>query len=115
MHGEWIPEAVYMDSKGYSSLWFLEHRWGVQFIHRKLALVIVIFTIYLWRLSRKSIIETAQKQAINLIGLLVIIQTVLGITTLIYAAPIALALTHQIVAFFLLMVIVYNLFLFKTS
>lgn len=115
MRGEWIPEAVYMDSNGYNSFWFLEHRWGVQFIHRKLALVIIIFTIYLWRLARKSTIVTAQKQAITLIALLVFIQTGLGITTLIYATPIALALTHQIFAFFLLMAIVYNLFQFKTS
>ena len=40
MLGEWIPEAVYIDSNGYNSMWFLEHRWGVQFIHRKIALIL---------------------------------------------------------------------------
>lgn len=113
MHGEWIPEAVYMDSNGYNAMWFLEHRWGVQFVHRTLAFVILAFTIYLWIVARKSKIELVQKKGVNLIALLVFLQTVLGVTTLIYAAPIMLALTHQIVAFFLLMAIVYNLFLFK--
>tara|TARA_B100001250_G_scaffold205692_1_gene176587 strand:- start:855 stop:1871 length:1017 start_codon:yes stop_codon:yes gene_type:complete len=115
MQGEWIPQAVYMDSNGYNSVWFLEHRWGVQFIHRKLALIILIFTLYIQNVTKKCNVELIQKTGINVILLLVSLQTILGVTTLIYKAPISLALPHQIIAFFLLMSIVYNLFLFKKS
>ena len=45
MLGEWIPEAVYIDSNGYNSMWFLEHRWGVHFIHRKIALILFVVAL----------------------------------------------------------------------
>ena len=113
MHGEWIPEAVYIDANGYNPIWFLEHRWGVQFIHRKLAFVIFIFTFYLWNKGRKSKLNIIQRKSLNLIALLVMGQSIIGVLTLIYVTPIALASMHQIIAFFLLMSIVYSLFLFK--
>lgn len=115
MLGEWIPEAVYINSNGYNSIWFLEHRWGVQFIHRKLALIIVAFTLYIWYSGRKNNILEGQKNALNIIILLVILQTTLGVLTLIYAAPIAIASIHQIIAFLLLMSIVYAMFLFNRT
>ena len=113
MHGEWIPEAVYIDANGYNPIWFLEHQWGVQFIHRKLAFVIFIFTFYLWNKGRKSKLNIIQRKSLNLIALLVMGQSIIGVLTLIYVTPIALASMHQIIAFFLLMSIVYSLFLFK--
>lgn len=113
MLGEWMPEAVYIDSNGYNPIWFLEHRWGVQFIHRKLALVIFIFTFYIWVKGRKSTINIMQRKSLNLIALLVITQSIVGVLTLVYVAPITLASIHQIIAFSLLMSIVYSLFLFK--
>ena len=85
----------------------------VQFIHRKLALVIFNFTFYLWNKGRKSKINIMQKKSLNLIAFLIIAQSIIGVLTLIYVAPIALALMHQIIAFALLMAIVYSLFLFK--
>ena len=113
MLGEWIPEAVYIDSNGYNSIWFLEHRWGVQFIHRKLALIIVAFILYIWYSGRKNNILEVQKNALNIIILLVILQIIIGVLTLIYAVPITIASIHQIIAFLLLMSIVYARFLFS--
>ena len=115
MLGEWIPEAVYIDSNGYNSIWFLEHRWGVQFIHRKLALIIVAFILYIWYSGRKNNILEVQKNALNIIILLVILQIIIGVLTLIYAVPITIASIHQIIAFLLLMSIVYAMFLFNKT
>ena len=115
MLGEWIPEAVYYDSNGYNSIWFLEHRWGVQFIHRKLAIILVALFLFIWYYGRKQNILGIQKNALNIIMSLIVLQTILGILTLIYAAPIAIASIHQIMAFLLLMSIVYALFLFKNN
>ena len=108
-----MPEAVYMDSHGYNPIWFLEHRWGVQFVHRKLAIILVLFTFYLWNKTKVSNIKMEQKKSLNLIAILVLIQSALGVLTLLYAAPLLLASLHQITAFALLMSVTYSLFVFK--
>ena len=115
MMGEWMPEAVYIDSNGYNPIWFVEHRWGVQFIHRTLGILILIFTIYIWKKGVKLNLDEKQKKTLSLILLIVILQTILGIVTLILGAPIYMASIHQITAFFLLMTIVYGLFIFKKT
>ena len=113
MNGEWIPQAVYY----LDPLWknFFESRYGIQFIHRTLALIIVSFVLYIWFYSKKENISSLQKKSLNIILGVVIIQTLLGIFTLILYVPISLALTHQIVAFFLLISVVFSLFVFKKS
>jgi cytochrome c oxidase assembly protein subunit 15 len=91
MLGEWIPEAVYTDSKGYNPIWFIEHRWGVQFIHRTLGILIFAFTIYIWQKGMKISPMKEQKKILSIILLIVLIQTFLGIITLTLGAPVYLA------------------------
>ena len=113
MNGEWIPLAVYsMDP-----LWinFIESPYGIQFIHRILALIIVSFGCFMWYKGRSILSSKIQKLSINIIFGLVLLQTVLGILTLVFTVPLSLALLHQIGAFFLLMSVVYSLFIFKKS
>ena len=113
MNGEWIPEAVYY----LDPLWknFIEGKWGVQFIHRILALIIVSFVLLIWAKGKKIQQNHLQRKSLNILLSLVILQTVIGIFTLILIVPISLALTHQIIAFFLLMSVVYSIFVFKKS
>tara|TARA_B110000196_G_scaffold132053_1_gene114275 strand:- start:495 stop:1412 length:918 start_codon:yes stop_codon:yes gene_type:complete len=104
MDGQWIPESVFLDPGA-----------GAQFIHRTLAIIIIAFTFYIWQKGRKMEITKLQNQSISILPIIVSLQTLLGIFTLIMVVPISLALTHQIIAFFLLLSIVFNLFLFKKS
>jgi len=113
MNGEWIPEAVYSLNPFWKN--FTEAPYGVQFIHRTLALFIIIIVFFIWNYSKKMQLHTAQKKALTIQILIVILQIILGILTLILIVPISLALAHQIVAFFLLISVVYTLFLFKVS
>jgi cytochrome c oxidase assembly protein subunit 15 len=113
MLGEWIPEAVYIDSKGYNPIWFLEHRWGVQFIHRTLGIFIFTLIFYICNKGMRINLNKTQKKSLSLVLFLTILQTALGIMTLILAAPMALASIHQIIAFFLLMSIVHCIFIFR--
>ena len=115
MLGEWIPEAVYTDVNGYNSLWFLEHKWGVQFIHRTLGIFILSLTFYIWNKGMRINPNKIQKQSLSLLLFIALSQTVLGILTLILVAPIALASIHQIIAFFLLMTIVQCIFVFRKA
>ncbi len=82
----------------------------VQFMHRNLAYIIfifyliIIFKIYVNKLRRLYF-------SINTVGLLLIIQIILGIFTLLYGAQILLASMHQISSIFLVSFSVYFLFL----
>ena len=113
MNGEWIPEAVY----SLDPLWknFLESPYGIQFIHRTLALIIVSFVIYIWYKGREIQHNHLQRKSLNILLSVVILQTVIGIFTLILVVPISLALIHQIGAFLLIMSVVFSLFTFSKS
>ena len=113
MNGEWIPEAVYQ----LDPLWrnFVEAPYGIQFFHRTLAIIIVLFIVYIWRKSKNFSLNNNQIKSLNTLFILIILQTLLGIFTLIYEVPISLAALHQIGAFFLLSAAVYSKFIFSKS
>lgn len=104
MGDKWIPESVFLDA-GASS----------QFIHRILALIIVIITILIWKKAIKSNLSKLQAKAITVLPIIVLIQFFLGVITLILGGAIVPALLHQVLAFFLLLTLVFNLFLFKKT
>jgi len=82
----------------------------VQFMHRNLAYIISIFyLIILIKVYKKSLTDLFF--AINLVGLLLFIQIILGIFTLLYGAQILLASVHQISSIFLVSSSVYLLYL----
>ena len=82
----------------------------VQFMHRNLAYIILIFyLIVLIKIYKKKLINLYF--AINLIGLLLFIQVILGIFALLYGAQILLASMHQISSIFLVSSSVYLLYL----
>ena len=82
----------------------------VQFMHRNLAFVILIFYLFLlikiYREKLKNLYS-----AINIVGLFLIIQIFLGILTLIYGAQIYVASMHQISSILLVSSSVYFLYL----
>jgi len=82
----------------------------VQFMHRNLAYLILFFyLIILIKIYKKKLINLYF--AINLVGLLLFVQILLGIFTLLYGAQILLASMHQISSIFLVSSSVYLLYL----
>ena len=82
----------------------------VQFMHRNLAYLILLFylfifvKIYINKLSELFI-------AINVVGLFLFLQIILGIFTLLFGAQIIIASMHQISSIFLVSSSVYFLYL----
>jgi len=111
MGDKWIADSVCQLEPFWRN--FIEAPYGIQFIHRTLAMIIVGFILYLWFYSRKVKINDLQKKSLNLLLGVVVFQTLLGIFTLVLLVPISLALAHQIGAFFLLISVVFSLFLFR--
>ena len=82
----------------------------VQFMHRNLAYFILIFYLFILIQVYKFKLLNLYF-AINLVGLLLFIQIILGIFTLLYGAQIFIASMHQISSIFLVSSSVYLLYL----
>ena len=82
----------------------------VQFMHRNLAYIIFIFYLFLlFQIHRKNLTKFYKVSKIT--GVILIIQTILGILTLLYGAQIYLASMHQISSILLVSSSVYFLYL----
>ena len=82
----------------------------VQFIHRNLAYLILIFYLFiLYKIYKNKIVGSYN--SIKIIGLILILQIVLGILTLLYGAQIYFASMHQICSIFLVSSCIYFLYL----
>ena len=86
----------------------------VQFYHRNLAYIIIIYyLVLLYKIYKNNFIRYFV--TIKTIGLILFVQIVLGILTLLYGAQIYLASMHQISSIFLVSSSVYFLYLNSNS
>lgn len=103
MGGEWIPSAIWDAALGWRNIF--ENPALVQFTHRILGYLVAIFaTVVFFRARRSPHAVTRAAYLVMLIA--VALQVFLGILNVIHAAPLALALAHQMgaVALFTLII-----------
>ena len=100
MNGEYMPENV----TAFGSLLkdFTDHKDGVQFIHRNLAWL-VAFTSLAFAIRYRK--EPDLRASAKVLALVVLVQFVLGVTTLLTQVEIALGVMHQLGALVLLAVL----------
>ena len=92
MAGQFLPPDLF-----YLNPWwrnFFEDPGLVQFVHRISGYILFIFCVYSWSSVRKSGNESL-KFGFNLIFAIAFFQMVLGIVTVMYAAPWEVAIVHQ--------------------
>lgn len=119
LHNHWpmmnenmfIHDTVYLLEPFYKNL--IVNPSGIQFIHRALAYLVVLFVIIIWFKARKFDLNSTQKLSVNILVLLVIVQFALGVYTILYKVPLLLGLAHQIGAFFLISAMVFALHRFS--
>ncbi|MGE3989201.1 COX15/CtaA family protein [Pseudorhodoplanes sp.] len=89
-------------------LWrnFFENALTVQFNHRMLAYLILLWALWHSFDTGRSTRDRTVRAYATLLVLLMVMQAMIGIATLLYAVPIALALLHQAMAILLLTVAV---------
>lgn len=99
MGDTWVPDDVL----AIEPIWknFVEGHAGVQFVHRYLAYVVILFTTILVYRSIKKDVPSFIRQIVMLIGIVALVQFILGVLTLIYQVPIVVAILHQTGAFIL--------------
>ncbi len=91
MNGQWIAEAVFFMEPLWINLF--ESGATVQFIHRWLAVVVVLSSLYVWFLARSEGKQLRWGAAILVATLL--IQFAIGVLTLIHVVPVSLGTIHQ--------------------
>lgn len=110
--GKFMHETVLIEqSPVYKN--FIEGKSGVQFVHRMLAYLVVIFIFIIWYKSRKLVLTKYQTHGVNFLLLMVGVQFLLGVLTIIYQVPVWLGVTHQVGAFFLLSAMTFALHRFS--
>jgi len=93
MAGRLFPENAF----SITPLWrnFFEDDGLVQFMHRMSGYLLFAFGLVVWRRSRSSG-NYATRQAFHWMAVMLFGQIVLGIVTVMYSAPVQLAILHQI-------------------
>jgi cytochrome c oxidase assembly protein subunit 15 len=109
--GAFMHYTVYLLEPFYKNL--IENPSGIQFVHRTLAYIVVLFVIIIWFKSRQFKLNSTQKFSVNILVFLVIMQFTLGVYTILHKVPISLGLAHQIGAFFLISAMVFTLHRFS--
>ncbi len=93
MDGKFFPVGLYNLTPAWLSIF--EDITTVQFNHRIFAYFIIALVLVFVVLSLKRGVQDQQKLALMLLGLTLVLQVVLGITTLLLVVPIPLAAAHQ--------------------
>jgi len=110
--GKFMHKTVYTEqSPLYKN--FIEGKSGVQFVHRMLAYVVVIFVFVIWYKAKKRVLTTYQTTGINALLVVVGIQFLLGVLTIINQVPVWLGVAHQMGAFLLLTAMTFTLHRFS--
>ncbi|WP_460218472.1 COX15/CtaA family protein [Psychroserpens sp. MEBiC05023] len=110
--GKFMHETVYIEQNPvYKN--FIEGKSGVQFVHRMLAYIVVIFIVAIWLKVRKQILTKFQLIGINILLIALAIQFILGVLTILNAVPVWLGVAHQIGAFILLSAMTFTLHRFS--
>jgi len=95
---------VHENTFSLSPFWenLINHKDGVQFIHRMLAYALFILVIVLGIKNRNTGNKEWQK-SLNSVMIIVIIQFLLGVTTLLMHVPVSIGVLHQFGAILLLL------------
>ena len=107
MHGAWIPEGIFGLKPLYLN--FFENMVMVQFEHRILTALTVLLLVGYVLLSKFHRFDQMTQSSFNVLGMAVVIQFFLGISTLLLHVPVWLAASHQAGALLLLTALLFNL------
>ena len=115
MGDRWFPHEAILTSNSLL-IDFSENPVGVQFVHRTLAWVVVVFVLAVWGYSKNETrLNLRQKRSVNILVVLTLFQVALGIFTLLYSVPTLLGVLHQSVAFFLFANLIFLIFQLRRS
>ncbi|MFT5785652.1 MAG: cytochrome c oxidase assembly protein subunit 15 [Ascidiaceihabitans sp.] len=108
MGGQVFPASAFMLEPWWRNIF--ESPGLVQFVHRVVGYALLVFAVVVWLRGRKSAHPKTQRAFDVAFGVLCA-QIVLGIVTVLYAAPVQIAIVHQLLAVLLWVLILRARFL----
>jgi heme a synthase len=105
----WYPKEMIEISDSWVTNFF-ENDYGVQFVHRTFAFVVVLMVAVIWIKSNQLKLNKYVNRGVTFIIYGTAVQFILGVWTLIYQVPVVLGVLHQTGAFFLFASSLYLLF-----
>jgi cytochrome c oxidase assembly protein subunit 15 len=105
MNGYFFPPGLFDMSPFYLN--FFENPTTIQFDHRMIAYLLMLYIPFLWYSSKNYTLTPRTRNTFHLLLFVFVLQIVLGITTLLYAVPVALGAAHQAGALLVLTVVLY--------
>jgi cytochrome c oxidase assembly protein subunit 15 len=108
MGGQMFPASAFVLEPWWRNIF--ESPGLVQFVHRVIGYALLAFSIFVWLRGRKSA-HPKTRFAFNAAFATLCVQIVLGIVTVLYAAPVHIAIVHQLVAVLLWVLILRARFL----
>lgn len=112
MGEEWFPVDLKMAFDIYGVKCVFEFPPLVQFIHRWLAVIIVLFVGWIYLKAKQSEMMKSQRIVVNIMLITVLAQFSLGIFTLLYQVPISLGVLHQVLAIILFTSVIAGVYMF---
>lgn len=103
MNGVFLPPEIFAMQPFWVN--FFENPATTQFIHRMAGYLLAIFAVVVWLRGRRSS-HSATRTAFHAVLLVMLAQIVLGIVTVLYAAPWQLGIAHQATAVLLWVLII---------
>ena len=107
MDGDWVPPGLLALSPVYLN--FFENMVTVQFDHRVLAIGTGTLLLVYWLVSKFHEFDRSTRTSFNLVALIVIVQVMLGISTLLLHVPVWLGAAHQAGALLLFTAVLFNM------
>ena len=103
MQDKWIADSVpsSFSSMGFQAAW--DSAPAVQFIHRSLGIIVLMFSLYMWFRVRKISNDVFLMQITSALGILTILQVIAGIFTLLFSVPVLPGLLHQAIGILLIL------------
>jgi heme a synthase len=95
MNGYFFPQDAFVVANGPAWRAFFENAGLVQFVHRMTGYLLFCTGLFVWFRARKSA-HLATRRAFDLMALMLVAQVTLGIFTALYAAPLHIAIVHQL-------------------
>ena len=109
MDGRWIPPSLVNNYNEYGLVVFLDNVSGVQFVHRWLGMFLLIALTAIYYNFKDSLLVVARKRLLWFL-IIVVVQAVIGVLTLLMAAPFAFAILHQFIAVLVVIIAVINVY-----
>ena len=115
MGNEWFPSKIGKEfaNNGFFSLF--EEANTILFIHRWLAVIVLLLVFYIIYNARNIVITLQQKSALKYLLVAISIQFLLGIFTILYGVPVVLGVLHQFGAMLFLLSILTMMYFFKSD